>query len=155
MKTLSELAGELYGELETRKRNDGKEFTCLKDGSPSWMTEVIRKTHGESFPDDTIYRFIEKAAGAIFNADADDEEAANESIYQIESDVYTSDLTAWLAERDDHVYYLTEALQEFGSNYDGFQILGLAQQQQIKEVGFALVSALVEYEASQSDEEEN
>ena len=50
---------------------------------------------------------------------------------------------------------LTEALQEFGSNYDGFQILGLAQQQQIKEVGSALVSALMEYEASQSDEEEN
>lgn len=52
---------------------------------------------------------------------------------EIEADVYTSDLTKWLASSEYRVYYLTEVLEEFEPK-DGFQLLGLAQIREIEEV---------------------
>jgi hypothetical protein len=152
-KKLHELAGDLYDALETRKRNNGKEFICLKDGSPDWMTEVISTAHGDAMPDDTIYGIIERAAGALHDAEAEDEDAAQEAIYELEPDCYTNDLTAWLHKRVDHVYYLTEVLEDGGCE-DGFQLLMAAQSKQIQEIGGQLVSALVAYQSELEDEEE-
>lgn len=138
---IQKLAEQLSAAFETKKRNDEKEFVCLKDGSPSWMTEVIRAAHGDKLPDDTTYAFVEKAADAI--ADSEDPQ---EAILEIEPDAYTAGLTAWLNARVDHVYYLTETLDEIAQAglgiTDGFQVLALAQQKQIQEVGNALISAL-------------
>ena len=117
------------------------------------MTEVIHRAHGDEGPNDTIYGFVEKAANAIWSADANDEDSASDAIYEIESDIYTSDLTAWLHESPSHVYYLNEALEEYGDIRDGFQLLGLAQSKQIQEVGQALLSVLLEQEAGQEDED--
>jgi hypothetical protein len=135
------LAARLSKAFQTKKRNDGNEFVSLKDGSPSWMTDVIRATHGDKLPDDTVYAFIEKAADALANASEDAE--PSDVILEIEPDPYTAGLTAWLHARVDHVYYLTECLEENRWD-DGFQLLAAAQQKQIQEVGYALVSALEE-----------
>jgi hypothetical protein len=129
------LAEKLSNALISDSRN-GSEFIHLKDNSPQWMTEVIRTVHGEKLPDDTTYAFISKCADAI--ADAED---ANDAITSIEPDIYTHNLTAWLHSRADHVYYLTEVLEE-SEVKDGFQLLSAAQQKQIQEIGFALISAL-------------
>jgi hypothetical protein len=131
-----DLAEKLSQALTTDKRNDGSEFVHLKDNAPAWMTEVIRSVHGEKLPDDTTYAFISKCADAI--SEGDD---ANDAITEIEPDIYTQDLTAWLHSRADHVYYLTEVLEE-SEVKDGFQLLAAAQQKQIQEIGFALISAL-------------
>lgn len=150
MKTLAELAGELYDALETRTRKDGATFVCLKDDAPEWASEVVHKAHGDEGPNDATYKFIERVAGAIHDAEAEDEDSANEAVYEIESDPYTAHLTAWLAENVYHVYYLTEVLEEFGGDIkDGFQLLGFAQQKQIQEIGGLLVSALVELQEDQ------
>lgn len=130
------LAEHLSNALISDSRN-GAEFIHLKDNSPQWMTEVIRNVHGEKLPDNTIYAFISKCADAIADA-ADD---LNDAISAIEPDIYTHNLTAWLNARVDHVYYLTEVLQE-SEVKDGFQLLAAAQQKQIQEIGFALISAL-------------
>lgn len=153
MVTIGELAGGLFDALETRKRNDGKEFVCLKDDSPEWMTDAIRKAHGDSFPDDAIYQFIQQAAGEIYDASAEDEDSATDAVYEMEPNCYTSNLTAWLDERPDRVYYLTEVLEECAPK-DGFQLLAMAQKRQMDEVGTALVSALVEHADSLTEEEE-
>jgi hypothetical protein len=134
--SIQKLAEKLSKALETKKRNDGNEFVSLKDGSPAWMTDVIRATHGNKLPDDTTYAFIERAADAI--ADSEDPQDA---IAEIEPDPYTAGLTAWLNARVDHVYYLTEVLEESDIK-DGFQLLAAAQQKQLHEVGYALISAL-------------
>ena len=117
------------------------------------MTEVIHRAHGDEGPNDTIYGFVEKAANAIWSADANDEDSASDAIYEIESNIYTSDLMAWLHESPSHVYYLTEALEESGVGIDGFQLLGIAQRKQIQEVRRALLSALLEQESNQEDED--
>jgi len=134
---VKDLAEKLSQALTTDKRDNGSEFVHLKDNAAAWMTEVIRSVHGEKLPDDTTYAFISKCADVIADA-ADD---LNDAITAIEPDVYTHNLTAWLHSRADHVYYLTEVLEE-SEVKDGFQLLAAAQQKQIQEVGFALISAL-------------
>jgi len=133
---VKDLAEKLGQALTTDKRDNGSEFVHLKDNAPAWMTEVIRSVHGEKLPDDTTYAFVSKCADAI--SEHDD---PNDAITEIEPDIYTQDLTAWLHSRADHVYYLTEVLEE-SEVKDGFQLLAAAQQKQIQEIGFALVSAL-------------
>jgi len=93
-------------------------------------------------PDDTTYKFIQEAIDAISEcADNATEDNIRDRLNEIEPDCYTSDLTSWLNERADHVYYLTEALEESGTK-DGFQALSIAQGIQIHEVGEAVLSAL-------------
>ena len=136
------LAEQLGAAFIRDKRTSGEEFVKLKDGSPQWMTDVIREMHdnGHKLPDDTVYAMIEKCADAI--AEGSDPQDA---ISEIEADIYTHDLTAWLNSRNDHVEYLTEVLEEWrGDIKDGSQLLQLAQLKQIQEVGSALIQALEE-----------
>ncbi len=136
-KTVQQLASELADAFETRTRNDGQKFVVLKDGSTKWMTDVCHKAHGDTLPDDTIYGFCERAAYVI--ADAEEPE---EAIDEMEPDPYTHNLTAWLHARADHVYFLTEALEEGTGITDGFQLLMRAQQIQIHEIARTLLAAL-------------
>jgi hypothetical protein len=138
--SVQKLASALSAALQTKKRDDGHEFVSLKEGSPAWMTEVVRSAHGDKLPDDTVYAFIERAASAL--ADAGEDADPSDVISEIEPDTYTADLTAWLHARVDHVYYVTEVLEEGLGITDGFQLLAAARQKQIHEVGHALVSAL-------------
>jgi hypothetical protein len=149
--SIQKLAEQLSAAFETKKRNDDNEFVSLKDGSPEWMTDVVRAAHGDKLPDDTVYAFIEKAADALANASEDAE--PSDVILEIEPDPYTAGLTAWLHARVDHVYYLTEVLEEGTGITDGFQLLAAAQQKQIHEVGYALVSALEEAAENMPEEE--
>jgi hypothetical protein len=137
MSTVKSLAAELVEAFVTDKRDNGKEFVHLKDGSPAWMQPVIRAVYGDKLPDDTVYSFIEQAANAIAESDDDPQEA----IYELEPDSYTNNLTAWLHERADHVYYLTEAIEQFQPT-EGFALLALAQKIQMDEVGSALLAEL-------------
>lgn len=138
--SIQELAKQLSDALVTDKRNNGAEFVRLKDNSPAWMTGVIRAVHGDKLPDDTVYQFIEKCCDAI----ADSEEEPQDAICQIEPDIYTHDLTAWLHARVDHTEYVNQVIEE-GFDKDVHTIcdlLTMAQAQQIQEIGFALISAL-------------
>ncbi len=149
--TVHSLAVKLSEAFQTQKRNDGHEFVSLKDGSPAWMTGVVRSVHGDKLPDDTVYALIERCADAL--TDANEDADPYEVIAEIESDIYTHDLTAWLHARVDHVYYLTEVLEEGTGMTDGFQLLTAAQKKQIDEVGYALVSALENAEQEDADEQ--
>ncbi|MCK4300023.1 MAG: hypothetical protein KAX80_10850, partial [Planctomycetes bacterium] len=53
---------------------------------------------------------------------------------ELEADAYTSGLTAWLHSSNYRVGYLSEALEAYGSDLDGFQVLALAQVQEKQEV---------------------
>lgn len=145
MVTLYELVTQLSEALEQDERDNGETFVRLAEGSPQWMTDVIHEAHGDKLPDDTTYRFIQRVADHLVDdlEEDGDEEDATEALRTIEPDVYTSDLTAWLHARNDHVFYLSEASSEFGP-MDGFQLLSVAQQMHIQEVGDALIRALVE-----------
>ncbi len=65
MKTLDEkviaLAEQMSKAFERRERKDGKEYVCLKDEFEKtvWMKDVLRSAHGDLFPNDYIYKFVE------------------------------------------------------------------------------------------------
>lgn len=136
-------AGELAEAFETRTRGDGDDavkFYTLKDGSPQWMTDVVRAAHGDFLPDDWRYRAIASAAEALAEG-ADDVEWSDEMI-----DTYGHDLLRWLSSNLNRAYYCDEALEEglvspFRPLYDR---IGAGQYVELREVWGQLVEALRE-----------
>ena len=135
-KSLQDLASYYYKFFTTNERPNGDKIVVLKDDAPEELKELVRDAHGDMLPDDYKYRFIEDALGNF--ADYDDPDSA---IDEMESDVYTSDLTEWLNSSNNRVYYLSDALSEYGVN-DGFQALSLAQLQEKREVAWAVKDSL-------------
>jgi hypothetical protein len=138
--TLQSLAEAMSQAFEGATRPaTGKTFRKVKDGSPAWMIAVCRQAHdgGEILPDDWRYAFIEKAVDAL--AQHEDLDAARDSL---EPDVYTFELTAWLHSRCSRVYYLGEALAEWGRCLDGFRLLAAAQRLEMEEVFQQVLDAL-------------
>jgi hypothetical protein len=103
------------------------------------MTTVCRKAHddGNLLPDDWRYAFIEEAVD-VLAACEDIEEART----RLEPDIYTYELTGWLHSLNSRVYYLGEALAEYGSFRDGFQLLAAAQMMEKEEVFYQVQAAL-------------
>ena len=141
--TVQSLAKELAASLVTGKRDNGDSYVHLADDRPQWMQDVIRKAHGDAMPDDTIYAIVGTVAETLAGMDEGTRANAQDAISGIEADVYTHNLTEWLHARADHVYYLTEALEQFEPK-DGFQLLAMAQKLQIEEIGNRLANALAE-----------
>lgn len=147
MQTVYSLAKQLSDALETNTRANGDKYVSRKDGSPAWVQEVIQAVHADKMPDDTTYAMIEAAADAIAElndneADDDDSTRAEDAITEMGTDIYTSDLTAWLHARVDHIYYVNQALEDFGPFEEGTALLMTAQKIQMDEIGQALIEAL-------------
>jgi len=145
--TLVSQAAALYEALISDKKANGDYYIVLRDGSPSWMGGVCHAEYGSRADRDTVFEFIDKVAGHLAGLDEDvSRDDAIESLNEIPSDVYTTDLTAWLHASDYNVYYITEVLQEQDIK-DGFALLGAAQKKQIEEVGAILIDALTARQA--------
>lgn len=138
--TLHALARQMSLAFESRTRpTTGETFRKLKDDAPEWMTTVCRKAHDDAriLPDDWRYAFIEQAVDALA-----EHEDADEARSSLEPDIRTSDLTAWLHSLNGRVYYVGEALSEYGTFRDGFQLLAAAQMIEMEEVFQQVVAAL-------------
>lgn len=119
MKNTQSRATKALKHFKQIKRTSGKQIWITED-APQWLTDLCREAHGDKMPDDYVYEFIYESLCAISDAsDLND-------VVELEADTYTNELTAWLHSRADRTYYLTEALQEYGSK-DGFQALQTAQ----------------------------
>lgn len=147
MTTVQELAQQAAECFEVAKRQDGDElFFRVKDGSPEWVTDVVRSAHGEFLPDDWRYRIICEAFGFI----AENENAEDESAEFADTavDVYTGQRFAWLASNLQRQGYVDDALAELGWDGDSAaDLIGLGQYQEAGEV-FALVLQALEALAS-------
>lgn len=104
--TVETLAAEVNAALVRDKRNDGKEFIKLADGSPEWMTDLCRTAHGDMMPDDWRYEFIEDALSQIENGEEQIKDVG--SAYP-----YTTSRTDWLASRVDRFGYCDDAAEEY------------------------------------------
>jgi len=123
---------EIYSKhFATKTRNDGKEFTYLKTDAPEEVRDVLYAAHEDKLPDDYVYLWASEAFSELEMLE--DEEEVQAAIDEVIGDIYTSELTAWLNSRNDRVFYLTEALEEYEMK-DGFQALSFAQEIEKKEV---------------------
>ena len=114
------------------KRTCNKEYKQLRDVLMNIQMSM-----------DSVYMFAWEALNAITEADAKTLVEAQEAIDGIEPDIYTSDLTAWLNEHCGHVYYLTQALDEYETK-DGYNALAIAQQLAKREIGQLIVDMLAD-----------
>jgi hypothetical protein len=147
MTTVQDLAQEMSSAFERRKRDNGDTFVALKDDSPQWMTDVCHEAHGDMFPDDWRYSFIEDAVDAL--AENEDQDEARDSI---EAEIYTHKLTSWLASRNDRYEYCDQALEEWGTDIGGtFPLLQMGQSWEKEEV-FSLVLSALEALADEDEE---
>lgn len=139
-KIIQDYAKQMSQAFEGRTRVSGESFRILKDDAPQWMIDVIRTAHDSArmLPDDWRYAFIEEVCDELAEAsDVDD--------IQLEPDIYTHDLTAWLHSRADRLGYITEALEEGLDFKDGFKLLAYAQLREKEEVLSSVREALEEH----------
>jgi hypothetical protein len=118
----------LFSVLE--RENGDKYYVCKEDEE---LKHLVMMAHGEMMPDDYRYQFIHEALEAIA---ADGENA------EVEPDIYTNELTAWLHSRNSRVEYLTDALSQ--GERDGFSALSTAQYLEKREVLDSVLTSLTE-----------
>jgi len=135
------LIREMAEAFEERTRDDGTKFVALEKGSPQWMTDIIFKCHQDRMPDDDIYSRISDILDTFSDVDSGDYDDYQDRISEIEPDMYTADLTGWLASNINNVYYLTQALEEFDQR-DGFSALAMAQKLYIDEIAYTLLNEI-------------
>jgi hypothetical protein len=139
------LAAALYAAFITKTRDNGETFYCLSDNSPEWMREAMQDAHSDFLPDDYKYRMIHECAAALTDYEPDSWEDSLHEIADGLVDVYTSDLTAWLASDVRRVGYCEEAATEYGltiSDADFAKRIMLGQYAEYMEILSALVSAI-------------
>jgi len=109
-----ELAEKYVGCFELKTRDNGDRFYCIADEKESKeLTRLIQDAHGDMFPDDYKYQYILDTLIAV--SECETEEQAEERQYEIEADVYTSDLLKWVSSNLTRSCYVDEALEEYGS----------------------------------------
>jgi hypothetical protein len=146
--TLQQRAAQLSAAFETRTRNNGDEFTCLKDGAPEWAKDVCKAAHycqGDlMLPDDWRYSAISLVADLLDEGNDPDEPCT-------EPDVYTHDLNAWVGSHLDRVAYVDEAIENGAATL--FDALAWGQASELHEVWGLVVEALRELD--EEDEEDD
>lgn len=142
---------EFSAACETAKRDDGKSFVSLRDGSPQWMTDAIHAAHNAidgRLPNDWIYEACESVASTMDGYSADDADGMRENDHEICDglvDVYNSARLAWLADHLGNADLCDEACRELGSpDADTFDRIGLGQFMAYTRIFNALIDAFTE-----------
>lgn len=136
-------AGEALKWFEHKKRDNGQEFWSIKDGAPDWIQPMAHAAHGDMMPDDWKYEFIVEMLRAIDGAsDLED--------ITVAADIYTTELTRWLASHLDRVAYCDDAIDEFGEMKDTVTLLQHGQYREKQEV----LGRLKEYLEERGDQSE-
>ena len=112
------LADTLAVSFETRERESGGTFHALKDNAPQWIADAVRAAHGDRLPCDWIYKQCDNVASdirqAIIHEDIEPSELADS--IEIEADIYTANLTAWLANDIRNLDYCNEWNENMGGS---------------------------------------
>jgi hypothetical protein len=102
--TISDLARYLCGFME-KVSNENAPYTRVKDGSPSWVREMIY-SYKHANPD------VREALNDIANSDDSDD--LDTILDGVEADTYNSDLVTWLAEDLNRADYIDDGVKEYG-----------------------------------------
>ena len=129
--TIQEKAAQIRSTFVEKIRTDGTKYWST-ESEEAEIEELCHAAHDDMMPDDWRYRFIVDALNLVAEADDVDD-------VTIFSDI--SDLTAWLSSHNSRVYYLTQALEEYGET-DGFKALAFAQVIEREEVYFSVLSSI-------------
>lgn len=137
IKTFSEM-------FTVKKRDNGNSFVIFTDNASDSLKNAVQKAHGDDLPSDWVFGTFADLLQSLsdYNINSlDDVDIYRDEIVDNYVDIYTANLTAWLASNINNLYYLTEALEQ-SDEKDGFKILALAQYIAIDDV-FSHISQLL------------
>ncbi len=110
---IQEIANRYLSYFELGKREDGSVYYYIKDGAPETVYDMVIRAHDGMLPDDYKHKFIVQALEMI--ADYNGEyENIEDLAYDIEADYYYGDLLDWLQSNTTRIYYVDEAVSEYG-----------------------------------------
>lgn len=139
---IHEKAAAMAAAFERRMRDNGRPFDALKDGSPTWMDDVIMAAHqsGEMLPNDWSYETARNLIERIAESDDldDDKWEAVESCV----DVYNGDLCTWLGSHAYRAAFCDEAAEMFGPAPSILEAIQAGQRLEAGQIWDALVDAL-------------
>jgi len=132
--------------FEYKQKGEDKEnkIIVFKADRPSDLFDSVYKAHGERLPNDWIFNIYYSILESLSGYEIDSMENIDDKRAELVDslvNVYTSDLTAWLASDINNVYYLTEAIDQYEAK-DGFRALATAQSIFIDEIFGEVVSLL-------------
>lgn len=111
MNTFQTAAKAFSDSFKTFTRHDGSRYVSLVEDAPGWMREAVYEVHQDRGPNDWVYEhcsyLVERIAECDRALDVDSCEIADALV-----DVYTTNLTAWLASHPDNVALCDEAVSE-------------------------------------------
>lgn len=141
---MNKIISETLAQFEQKQRGE-ENIIVLKQDAPEGLRDSVREAHGDRLPDDWIYRKYYEVLDALSGytlESADDLEEQRAEVVDGLVDVYTSELTAWLNQNVNNVYYIDEARKEYGADGDAFQLLTAAQYAAIDEIAGEVISYL-------------
>lgn len=153
--TVQRLAGEAYALFYSDTRDDGASFVALKNEAPEWLRDIVYEAHADFGPDDFRYDVIQDAFGAIHDADPSYLDDLDHE-FSDNVDVYTGQLTAWLASNINRLAYCDEAVEEglIEPDADMSRRLMIGQYMERREVFAAVLHGLREHAEEIDDAEE-
>lgn len=138
-----ELARRMNYAFELRTRDNEDRFWCLADYAPQWMSDIIREVHDSVWPDDYIYRWIQDTVDALANIY--DIRYIDDTLYNIEGDIYNDKLLLWLQRGTNSTDYMERVLSEGivdTASYGFFDHVMSAQHEQIIETAQSVYNEL-------------
>jgi hypothetical protein len=145
-----ELAREAYHCFENAERPDGTSFVRVRDGSPQWVSDLVRAAHGDFLPDDWRYISIRAALGDIADNEPDNLDEYRGEWADSNIDTFNAERSAWLSSDLRRAGYCEDAGEEFdfevGSGPRGgvFDLIGLGQYAESEEIYDAVITSLRE-----------
>lgn len=133
---VAEKAKEMLQWLEKREKK-----AYQKQGSPQWVTDVIRECHEKLMPNDGVYYIVYQALLVLSESNSLDEALDN-----VEPDVYINDLLWWMDNDPYAISYIDEARKEFGVGESVVDDISNGQYLRIKRMVMMLADKLSEIE---------
>jgi hypothetical protein len=136
MKTLNELIAFYSNQFEGKTRYNGENYVIFKDDASDELKGAVQEAHGDRLPNDFIFGTFADLLQSLRNYTIDSIDYLDEIESEVITsyiDIYTHDLTKWLASDINNVYYITQVLEEQEIK-DGFELLAAAQYQAIADV---------------------
>ena len=126
--------------FERGTRTNGDQFWRTREGTVDWIFDACYAAHGDKAPNDITYDYIIAALDLLEAYDCEPDAASD----AIEADIYTSDLTAWLASSVKRVAYIDAYLEEFGPTSSIIDAMQGGQLEERREVFAAVWAAIHE-----------
>jgi hypothetical protein len=144
--TIRTLASQAYRSMEMGTREDGTQYVRKTEDCPEWVASIIQEAHADFLPDDMRYSIISEAFSWLEDTTTEDPDELEDAHDFADSttDVYNSQLLAWVGSHGARAGYVDDARDNLGEPRDFYHSLMMGQYTERVEVYAAVFAGLRE-----------